>query len=95
MSLYRVMIHHNMRTVTLKLLMVEKNEIIFVPTGSICSTFSDRHLPAEVSISNLPTMVIPYVTPVIQCQTVFVWTSNKSAEAGKGARDRSSRFKMA
>lgn len=48
-------------------------ETQYLPTGTILFTFSGRHIPAEISIYNLPMRVIPYVGHVIQCEKCFLF----------------------
>lgn len=46
---------------------INKNKIQYILTGTILFRFSGEQIPVEISIYNLPTKVIPYMGPIIQC----------------------------
>lgn len=50
-----------------------QDKVNYIPTGTICVTFSGRSIPKEIKIFGLPMKVVPYIEPVLQCQNCFIY----------------------
>lgn len=58
-------------------------EIEYVPTGTVCITFTGTALPREITICNLVFPVIPYILPVVQCFKCLLYGHTKKICRGK------------
>ncbi|KAJ8919750.1 hypothetical protein NQ315_006279 [Exocentrus adspersus] len=61
----------------------ENNSIKYLPTGSVCFTFSGKILPKEVNIYNLGMRVEPYIMPVVMCFNCLRYGHTKNQCRGK------------
>lgn len=71
---------------------VNDNEYQYIPTGTVCFTFTGRHIPAEISIYHLPMKVIPYVGPVVQCHNCLLYGHTAKMCRGKAKCKRCGRI---
>uniref|UniRef100_V5I8C7 CCHC-type domain-containing protein n=1 Tax=Anoplophora glabripennis TaxID=217634 RepID=V5I8C7_ANOGL len=61
----------------------ENNVTNFIPTGTVCFTFSGKNLPKEVAVYNLNMKIEPYISPVIQCYNCLRYGHTKMQCKGK------------
>lgn len=61
----------------------EKKEVIYVPTGTICFTFTGTGIPREITICGLSFLVYPYILPVIQCYNCLLYGHTRKLCRGK------------
>lgn len=54
----------------------EGNQVKYIPTSTVCFTFSGKSIPKEIEIYGLPMKVTPYVSPVLQCQNCLLYGHN-------------------
>lgn len=70
---------------------IENNVIKYIPTGSVCFTFSGKNLPKEVAIYNLNMKTEPYISPVIQCFNCLRYGHTRAQCKGKSRCNRCGR----
>lgn len=56
----------------------KEGEVSYVPTGTVCFTFSSKNIPKEVKICGIPFRTQIYMMPVIQCFNCLLFGHTKN-----------------